>query len=81
MTDPLRLITQTESWKAEVKDDVVETLLTLLERARSGEIQGLAYSAATIDSAVLTGFTKSDGHNVILGGLARVQHAMLASEE
>jgi hypothetical protein len=81
MAEPLRVITQTESWKAEVRADVVETLRELLQRAEAGEIQGIAYSCATIDRGVSTGFTKSDNHNAIIGGLARVQYRMLADEE
>ena len=80
MTEPFRVITQTESWKQEVQFDVVERLRDLLTMAESGEIQGIAYAAVTADNCVVTGFTKNDGQSAIIGGLARVQHRMLAGE-
>jgi hypothetical protein len=81
MADPYRLITQPESWKSEVQEDVVSRLRTLLEKAESGELQGIAYAAVTIDRCVMTGFTKNDDQSGIIGGLARVQHRMIAGEE
>ncbi|KQS79036.1 hypothetical protein ASG25_10645 [Rhizobium sp. Leaf384] len=81
MTEPFRLITQPESWKSEVQNDVVTRLRELLEMAESGELQGIAYSASTVDGCVMTGFTKSADQNGIIGGLARVQYRMIAGEE
>lgn len=81
MTEPLRVITQTESWKSEVRTDVVERLRELLAMAESGELQGFAYAAACVDGMTATGFTKNDNQSAIIGGLARVQHRMLASED
>jgi len=80
MVDPLRVITQTESWKAEVKVDVVERLRELLAAAEAGEIQGIAFSATTIDDCVITGFSKNTNQAAIIGGLERVKHRMLANE-
>lgn len=76
----LRVITQTESWKQEVQADVVERLTELLEAAKAGEIQGIAYSAVTVDGMVATGFTKNAHQSAIIGGLVRVQHRMIAGE-
>lgn len=81
MADPLRMITQTESWAGEVKADVVARLRELLDQAEAGEIQGFAYAAATIDGCVSTGFTKNNAQTAIIGGLVRVQHRMLAGEQ
>lgn len=81
MTEPLRVITQTESWKQEVQADVVERLREILKMAEAGEIQGFAYAALGIDNTVITGFTKNDGQSAIIGGLARVQHRMLSGEQ
>lgn len=80
MSTPLRVITQTESWKQEVQADVVGRLEELLALAKEGEIQGIAYSAACIDNAVRAGFTKSSAHNAIIGGLERVKFMMLNGE-
>lgn len=80
MAQPLKLITQTESWKQEVQVDVVTRLRELLAQAESGEIQGIAYAAATADNCIATGFTKNDAQSAIIGGLERVKHRMLAGE-
>lgn len=80
MAQPLKLITQTESWKTEVQVDVVERLRELVAMAEAEEIQGIAYSAATIDNMTLTGFTKNNAQNAIIGGLERVKHRMLQGE-
>jgi len=78
---PLKVITQTESWRQEVQDDVVDRLRELLAKAEAGEIQGIAYAAATIDNCISTGFTKNNAQSAIIGGLERVKHRMLAGEE
>jgi len=81
MKDALRLITQTESWKQEVQVDVVTRLRELLAMAEAGEIQGIAYAAATTDNMVATGFTKNNAQSAIIGGLERVKHRMLSGED
>ncbi|MFD1945058.1 hypothetical protein [Paradevosia shaoguanensis] len=81
MSQPLRLITQTESWKQEVQVDVVTRLRELLAMAEAGELQGIAYAAATTDNMIATGFTKNNAQSAIIGGLARVTHRMLAGED
>lgn len=80
MAEPLRIITQTESWRQEVQADVVSQLRELLAMAESGEIQGFAYAAASADSMVISGFTKNNYQSAIIGGLARVQHRMISQE-
>jgi hypothetical protein len=80
MADPLRVITQTESWRQEVQADVVSCLRDLLAMAEAGEIQGFAYSAVCADMCVSTGFTKDVNRSAIIGGLERVKHRMLAGE-
>lgn len=81
MAAPLRVITQTESWKAEVQQDVVERLRELLAQAEAGEIQGIAYAAVTLDNMIATGFTKNNAQSAIIGGLERVKHRMLSGEQ
>lgn len=80
MTETFRLITQTESWAGEVQEDVVDSLVRLLEQANSGELQGFAYAGATKDNCVVTGYTKDINRSAIIGGLERVKHRMLAQE-
>lgn len=78
---PLKVITQPESWRQEIREDVVSHLRGLLDRAEAGEIQGIAYSCASVDNCVVTGFTKNDAQSAIIGGLERVKHRMLADED
>ena len=80
MAEPLRIITQTESWASDVKADVVERLRQLLAQAEAGEIQGIAYSAYCADGMTITGCSKSSNQSAIIGGLERIKHRMLASE-
>lgn len=80
MVDPLRVITQTESWASDVKADVVERLRELLAAAEAGEIRGIAYSALCADGMTMTGCSKSENQAAIIGGLERVKHRMLANE-
>lgn len=81
MAEVVRVITQTESWHQEVQTDVVTRLRELLVMAESGEIQGIAYAAATADNCVATGFTKNNAQSAIIGGLERVKHRMLSGED
>lgn len=81
MAEPFQLVTQPESWRQEVSDDVVQALRRLLERAEAGELQGVAYSCITIDGCVVTGFTKSADQSATIGGLERVKFRMLSGED
>lgn len=81
MTEPLRVITQTESWANEVKLDVIEHLEYLLDKAKTGEILGIAYAANTSDNMVITGSTKSVEQLKIVGGLERIKHRMIMGME
>ncbi len=80
MVDPLRVITQEESWRGQVKADVVERLRELLAMAESGELQGIAYAALAADGMIVTGCSKSDDQMAIVGGLERIKYRMLAGE-
>lgn len=81
MTETLSLITRAESWHNEVCEDVVKTLETMLERAKTGELQGVAIAATTIDGATVTTYSKMDRTGLLLGALARLQHRIIAAEE
>lgn len=45
---------------------VVDALEALLERARSGEIQGIAYTCATRWHSGQTGFAGDFGHHIVV---------------
>ena len=76
----VRVITQAESWKQEVREDVVVRLRELLAMAESGEIKGIAYAATTADNAVITGYSKSENFSALVGGLSNVQFRMLKAD-
>jgi hypothetical protein len=80
MVEPLKVITQTESWQQEVKEDVVAMIKRLLQCAEAGEIQGLAYAAVTIDGCTLDAFSKSANHAILIAGLERVKFRLLSQE-
>lgn len=80
MAENLKLITQPESWKQEVKEDVVCQLRDLLSKAETGELQGFIFVGLTIDRCVITAATKNSDQAGLIGGLERVKHRMLASE-
>lgn len=77
MVDPLRVITQEESWRGQVKADVVERLRELLAMAESGELQGIAYAAIGSDGMVITGCSKNVNQMAIVGGLERIKYRLV----
>lgn len=79
MTQPLKVITQTESWAQEVQTDLIKQLNHLLTLAHSGELQGLAYAGITIDDCTITGFSKNQNQAMLIGGLERVKFKMLSA--
>lgn len=81
MAEPLKVITQKESWAEEVKQDVIERLEYFLECAKSGELQGFVMVGLTADNMVITCATKNDDQTKLIGGLERIKHRMLCSED
>ena len=71
------------SWKPEKvmgirhpNNDLIGILESLLERARSAEIVGIAYATEMPDGSVGTGYTTR--HNLtILGGIRWLEHRMV----
>lgn len=80
MSNPVRIITQQESWRTEVQADVVDRLRLLLSKAEAGEIQGFVFIGLSIDDCIITAATKNNDQAKLIGGMERVKHRMLAAE-
>lgn len=76
MTEPLKLITQPESWRAAAAPSVIEELEDLLEKTKAGEIVGFAFAAETIDGMTITCVTKARHRGLLLGALSQVQYRL-----
>lgn len=64
---------------APVNKDVVASLERLLEEAKRGEIQSLAYAAVKPCGDSVTGWNNRAHYHQLLGALLVVQNRMLAS--
>jgi hypothetical protein len=60
--------------------DVIEVVESLLERAKSGEIIGIAYSITREDRSVNDGWARSDdaSHFSLIVGLDLLKHRMVS---
>lgn len=76
MTETLKVVTQRDSWLQEVDQNVIETLESMLERARAGELTGVAICATTKDNCTVTSYSKLDRTAMMLGAVTRLQHAI-----
>lgn len=73
-TAPLiRLITQEESWRAEVNESVIELLEDLLERAKAGEFTGMAVAATIKDGQTMSAFSNMANIAPLIGAIVRMQ--------
>jgi len=73
---PLRVITQTESWKQEVQADAVRLLEEWLAMAKSGELQGVALAGVRIGERQMTAFSKSENRNILIAGMTQCTYRM-----
>lgn len=78
--EPLRLITQAESWSKEVHEDVVKVLRDALARAEAGEITGVALAMTSVDECTVTYFSKREASALMLGAVVRLQDALLRND-
>lgn len=76
MTEPLKLITQAESWKANTQHNTIELLEEWLTRAKAGEIVAVALAGERVDGFVLTHFTRPAHRATMIGALAHLQHML-----
>lgn len=66
---------------ASTRLDVVRTLEEFLERAKTGEITGLALVASTKIGTTLTIETECEDLHLLVSGLARLQHRIIRRSE
>lgn len=60
---------------------VVAVLADLLEQAKSGELQSVAFAGQCADGAMITGFTSSDDVFSTIGALRLVEHRLMENIE
>lgn len=77
MTEPLKLITQEESWLTQVRCDVVELLEELLEQAKAGEVTGIAIAASHADGSTTQNWSAMDDADKIIATIERVKLRLL----
>lgn len=77
MSEPIKLVTQPDSLKAAVNADIVARLEGWLERAKAGELAGLAMMATLHDGGTTTNFSLNIDRMQFAGLLATVQYRML----
>lgn len=71
---PLRLVTKTEADHDEKVASVVHQLEQWLEKAKAGEIEGIAVAALYSDGACGCGFSASASYYRLLGAITDLQH-------
>jgi hypothetical protein len=77
VSEPLRVITQTESWKQEASTYAIEMLEDWLARAKAGEIVAVSLVGECADGFTITGFTVPKSRAAMLGALNYMQHRIL----
>ena len=76
-TEPLKVITQQESWLTQVRADVLSLLEDLLERAKAGEITGIAVAATNADGSTTQMWSSMDNTGSIIASIERVKFRLL----
>jgi len=80
MSEPVRLISREAVWQQDVQSDVVTTLEEMLERAKSGEFDGVALAATGRDGSSHTSFSKRNNAGLMLAAVTRLQFALLSTD-
>jgi hypothetical protein len=73
MAEPLRVITQTESWQQEASEHAIRLLEEWLDKAKGGEIVAVALVGEGSDGFVSRAFTRPRSRMTMIGGLADMQ--------
>lgn len=74
--EPLRLITQPESWAKEAQPNIIEVLEDWLRRAKDGELVGVALAGECIDGMTITCITPTKHRGMLLGAVSQVQYRL-----
>lgn len=73
MTEPLRLITQAESWNQEAQRSTIEMLEEWLAMAKSGEVVSVAISGECADGLSMSAYSRPRHRATMIGALAHMQ--------
>lgn len=79
MAEPLKVLTQQESWLQEVDASIVQMLEDVLARAKQGEFTGMALSFTCKDGSTFGTYSKMDHQGLIIAGLERLKFGMLSN--
>jgi hypothetical protein len=74
-------LVQLQTDRTVTQDEIVQGLESLLERARAGEFQGIAWTASLPDGSAKTGWTRSIDFHALLSGVATLQWRMISSRQ
>lgn len=80
MAPQLRVV-ELKTDKTETQSEVVSLLEELLERAKTGEFEGFAWTASQKDGASKTGWTRSMDFHTLLSGVTTLQWRMISQRE
>jgi hypothetical protein len=75
----LKIVTQTESWKKEIDENIIKILEDHLAKAKAGEFDGLAVIFSTKDNMCGHAYSNMMSRNDIIGVCERLKHAILTS--
>lgn len=64
----------------QVVASVVETLEGMLERARAGDITGLAAATVNYDGSISSTWSETDNFPALLGSVARLEYRLNANQ-
>ena len=72
MSEPLSIVPRTKL----VENDIVERLEHFLQRAKAGELKGMALAYVTTDDAIGTSWSRSEAAGTLMGAVALLQHRL-----
>ena len=74
MTEPLRIITQEESWQKELDVEIVELLEDALADAKQGKFDGIAVITTNKDGTCVHRWSKASSFTRMLGAIHRLAY-------
>jgi len=77
MVEPLKVITQEESWKQTVDESIIALLEEVLEKARAGEYQSVVIAGILRDDSTFYAISAQNNTGLTLAAVTRLQHKLL----
>lgn len=77
--EPLRVVTREEEWRKDVQRSVIETIEEVLEMAKSGEIDGIAFAATLKTGDTFSNWSRRNQTPLLNGAIAILQHRLITS--